>query len=482
MKTSCPEIAELAAPRPLRLVAALVAALVAVAAPQAPRAQGVPRLPTSPASTAAKKEEGRAPTLPVIPQRGEELRAQPEREERAGQEGAPPEAVVLDAELPDAGERELIGVSVALECASEEHYAMLLSELELRLPQDVTLITGQSAEVLTKRQIAWRWDALSGCALQLSDERGAVEMPLAPQPSQDQLQQTVMRLAWFVSNPDEELVMTPERAASAPRATPPPGAPRVNAMPSIPITRQRSAAGILEPAAMRNVQSASPQAQSAPESEPQVAQKSAPLQSASGRPNLLASFRDFDQDPLIANFMGRSAKVGMEAQVSIDSGGLYNDRVVMFAPRLGLTFDERFGLGLTYKRLISSIVRDAEWGGLENPPPDQFEGAGLIEMNLLGGEIEARLLQKGNLSWRGALGALVGRVGSESISNPGRQVTSSLTLLDPNTYGSYRFSEWLELGVGVGWRLPLLLGNDWVVKPSDVATLYGSVNLRAIVF
>lgn len=437
-------------------------------------AQSLPTMPTATRNDAVVK-----PThgLPVIPRATDSMAADvaesaPPKESATSEAPLAKPIAKADPIATDALDEELIIVQAEVECASEESQTQLLEELRLRLPEDIRVETTPSKT--PGRTLDWSWQADSGCRLVLRDAQGLIELPLPPEPEAEQLRQAVVRVAWFISMNRESI------SPIVPVATATSEPVEINGLPNIPATQLKSKGLLAPPAGPLNTTAAN-----APLSDDERTRFESFKNSMSGirdgSPNLFKKFRDFDEKPLTASFLGEPTVVGGSASISTDLTGINQGTAWLMSARAGVTFGERVGMGLVYKRLTSSVLHDPNWGNLENPPPDAFSGLGSIRLNLVGMDVEAVILRRDAWTWRASTGLHMGRMKSVSIDGPGK-VTSILMLGEIDTQLYLAILPWLEGGVGLGARAPLLQGNDWVASPSDLRSGFMVMNLRVRLF
>ena len=372
---------------------------------------------------------------------------------------------------------------------------MLLEELELRLPEAMRLeLRGESAvemNPLTARALDWRWRPDSGCKLLFRDPQGVIELALAPDPSPEALQQAIVRVAWFISMnnaPPEQ----PVKQAARPVASQAPPPEEINGMPYLaPSHREVNSSSFVPqvantaPLAARELgaPAANTTQGGAAGGEAQVENLSRTLSAwRMSTPNLFKRFGNLGEDPVTMKFLGEDAIVGSNISVGSRLIDVRGTTSWLISGRLGMTLDERVGLGLSYERLTTSVLQDPNWGRIENPPPDAFEGLGQVRLNLLGADAEAVVWRSGEWTWRAGAAMQVGRIKSQSLLEPGEQVTSFVMLSELNTQISLALLPWMDAGVGAGLRFPLLQANDWVATPSQLRGGFLSLNLRLKLF
>lgn len=387
-------------------------------------------------------------------------------------------------------------VYTALECASEESSSMLLEELEIRLPESVQIeLRGESGvemNPLTARALDWSWRPESGCKLYFRDAQGVIELSLAPDPEPEALQQAIVRVAWFISMnnaPPERAVAAKEEPVVAPATT----SAVTHGMPSISPSHRDVETAAFVPAPVTNA-SAAPSAglSSNQERAPAAlaANEDADVENLSrtlsswrmNTPNLFRRFGNLGEEPLTMRFLGEEAIVGSNVSVGSRLLDVRGSSSWLISGRLGLTLDERVGLGVSYERLTTTVLQDPNWDRVANPPPDAFSGLGQIRLNLLGLDAEAVMWRGGEWTLRANAGLQLGRIKSRSLADSDDQVTSFVMISELGTQLSLALLPWMDAGVGVGLRLPLLHANDWVATPEQLRGGFLSLNLRLKLF
>ncbi len=451
------------------LRAALMTGVIVWCAPVVSRAQSLPEMPP-------QKKPAKVDALPAMPGATSLELDSSESSENLPVIQSPGPTMLDKSDLDD----ELIVVEVEIECASDDSYAQLLEELRLRLPEDIKVVTKPTPRA--GRMLNWSWNADAGCRLVLHDAQGLIELPLAPEPEAEQLRQAVVRVAWFISmNRDTEGQLSIKPATVIGRPQP----REVNGLPTIPVSNSEKK-GLLSPPR--------PQPRETVVMNPSAgktgSEQGTRFEALTGgwrtdSPNLFKKFRNFDEKPLTTSFLGEQAIVGATVSLSGDAmnieQGAGGEPAWMGNVRAGMTIDDRVGLGFVYKRLSSSILHDPNWARLENPPPDAFSGLGSIRLNLVGMDTEAVILRRDAWTWRAKAGMHMGRVKSVSIEDRG-SVGSFMMLGEVDTQLFLALLPWLEGGVGVGVRAPLLQANDWVVSPADLRGGFFVMNLRVKLF
>lgn len=387
-------------------------------------------------------------------------------------------------------------VYTALECASEESSTMLLDELALRLPETMKIeLLGESGvekDPVVARALDWSWRPESGCKLLFRDTQGVIELALAPSPSPEEIQQAIVRVAWFISMNNNLPSEQPARPAAsnardtlAPQPSPAPPS-EINGMPYLaPTHREIDTTSFVPEQAKTSpaLASRSEDASTSSAGEDEVGNLSRSLSAwRTNTPNLFERFGNFGEEPMTMDFLGEEAIVGSNISVGSRLADVRGTSSWLLSGRLGLTLDERVGFGLSYERLSTSVIQDPNWDRIPNPPPDAFEGLGQVRLNLIGADAEAVLWRGGAWSWRVGAGLQLGGVKSRSLDDDDASVSSFVMLSQVDTQIALALLPWLDAGVGVGLRLPLLHGNDWVASPSQLRGSFLSMNLRLKLF
>lgn len=459
-----------------RLATSHVAGVVALgligslALPSLAIAQQSATLPSFPPRRAAPAEvapEAAPATLPVI--------------------GAPAEAGGEAATLPviTSPQREVSGAPAAptsstlqvrtdTECASPASRVTLIDELRRRLPEHVTLVERAEAPGPEQRDLSWGWQADSGCRLILTDPReGVVVLPLAADASVESVRQAVVRVVWFMAL--EPAMVEPEAAPVVAEVE----VEEPKLINGLPMIAPRGT-GLLSPVAPV-VLPAEPVAVAAANDALTPATPSNEVWRGEGG-DLYAAGTLFSRDaPLRLELRGVEREVRFNGGFTTDITGLNALPAWLFSLRAGARADDRFGVGLSYKWLSTTLLTDRNWAALENPPPDAFDEQGRMSLHLVGGDAELVMLSMSRLELVGSVGLHLGRIKTTALSGEG-EVGSMLVLGEAQTQVLGDVFPWLKLGMGLGYRAPLLQGNDWVASPRDLRGFSATFTMRVALF
>ncbi len=435
-------------------------------------AQGMPRIPVVKTSSDVS-----SPSTKTSPDVSAPTQVEPEQEEL-------PMVLGASRENEDIFENDKLFVHVAIECASEDSNRQLLEELRLRLPEHITIVQYKPDNTrLMFRELSWTWRSEQGCRLVFKDLQGEIELPLPHNPEPEQLRQAVVRVAWFVSMSQEEEPVAKPRPEVVARKTPVVDG-KINGMPVIASVDDHSEGQLLAPPQqVARATSDSPTVQPASAgSEKEVAAFSNVMSNWKlSSPNLFKKFRDFDRQPLKMNVGGDEIDVGANLSLATDLVSLRETQSWLVSGRLGADFGDRFGAGIRYKRLTSTVLQNPNWDRISNPPEDAFTGFGQLRLNLLGADVEALLWQKDEWKWRASFAMEMGRLKSRSLDG-GSQVTSFVMFSELQTQVFLAMLPWLDVGVGLGYRFPVMQANDWVAAPAQMRGGLVSMTLRLKLF
>lgn len=305
--------------------------------------------------------------------------------------------------------------------------------------------------------------------------------------SPEALQQAIVRVAWFISMNNVPPEQPQKNAAAPPVASQAPAPKEINGMPYLAPTHREVSAASFVP---KESSIATPQNVVASRNDGADAGADGDVENLSrtlsawrmSTPNLFKRFGNLGEDPMTMSFLGEEAIVGSNISVGSRLLDIRGSSSWLISGRLGMTLDDRVGLGLSYERLTTTVLQDPNWDRIANPPPDAFDGLGQVRLNLLGADAEAVVWRSGEWTWRAGAAMQMGRIKSQSLDEPGAQVASFVMLSEVNTQISLALLPWIDAGVGVGLRFPLLQANDWVATPAQLRGGFLALNLRLKLF
>lgn len=380
-------------------------------------------------------------------------------------------------------------------CASPNTKQILFDELELRLPEALR-VTLQERE-----NTAWWLDwtqqeqgVPQSCQLTLRDRSAPLlELPLLTSASPDEVRQAVVRVVWFLSTaapseaPRVELDAPPNPILPV---IPPGGAQAVvlgprqlpAIRPSLTSTLSSPALGFAPAEPESELAATREEERDATPEQPAVASEdTTALTRTTASAGRSSSAGGLFGRPLQVELLGQRGGVGLYGEVATNLTGLAELPAWMRAARVGISWNDRLGVGLRYKTLSTTVLTDRPWERLSNPPPDAFEGEGRLELNLFGLDAEVVALSFRTVSLMARGGMYGGRLVTQARSGQG-EVRSALVMAEVETALLVELFSWAEAGVGLGYRAPLLQGNDWVLSPDELRGASALFMLRIKLF
>lgn len=408
-------------------------------------------------------------------------------------------ASLLLSSTARADDAKSVYVNIEPDCATLKAEELFLEELQVRLPQGTQVIRNGSVPTLWSIHWQWRDDR---CRVELHDYEEVASMPLAANAEPARIREATVRLVWFVtmttprepeveSEPEPlaskeevvepiELPEIPKKvvSASVEKSEPLPDPEIVAAFPVFPVRpRPVAAPARLDPA---------------PSVAPELSVGAAPRASAAtalvvaledwrdSNPGLYRKLESFSGSAPEATLFGKKRTLGMNLSLTGDMTSVNSVPAWLGSLRVGFLLDERISLGVAYKRLGTTVPSDS-WDAFRAPPENAFDGEGRITMEAIGLDTELILMPDNYLSV--SLGAALSgtSVAAKAIDSD-ETVRSMMLLAEANAHAFVDVFTWLQAGVGVGYRAPLIQGNDYVVSPKEIRGFSGMFTIRLKVF
>lgn len=406
-------------------------------------------------------------------------------------------ASLLLSSTARADEAKSVYVNIEPDCATLKAEELFLEELQVRLPEGTRVV--RSGSVPTLWSIHWQWRG-DRCRVELYDSEEVASMPLAANAEPDRIREATVRLVWFVTmtaprepavEPEplaskEELAALiefpeiPEKVVSASVKSTEllPDPEIVASFPVFPVRRQPVAA----PARLDPAPSAAPELSvgAAPRASAATALAVALEDWRGSNPGLYRKLESFSGSAPEATFLGKTHTLGMNLSLTGDITSVNSAPAWLGSLRVGFLLDERISLGVAYKRLGTTVPSDS-WDAFRAPPENAFDGEGRITMGAIGLDTELILMPENYLSV--SLGAaLSGTSVAAKAVDSDATVRSLMLLAEANVHAFVDVFTWLQAGVGVGYRAPLIQGNDYVVSPEEIRGFSGMFTVRLKVF
>lgn len=395
-----------------------------------------------------------------------------------------------------AAARDRVHVDLAADCAGLEAGDLLLEEVQVRLPDSVTLVRGADPDAPTPWTLRWAWAPETGCHVMLSDIEPVVEFPLMANASESDIREAAVRVVWFLSmtEPRDPIAESPLKEAAPARL---PEIPRRDArmpeipqfpdagggegeMPEIPTARRVETAPSVETAPGRDAALAS-SASARPSVLTSLSVTLADWRSSS--PGLFETLDRYEEEPFMMSFGARRYPVGLNASFTGNVLTLSGKPAWLVGIRAGAMLDERIGLNVVYQGLTTTVTtsRSIEEGG-EATTYDMQD----MRLNLGGLEMEYVLWGREFMSISMAASLMAGGVsatGTPEASEETRAFSSFVMTSQLSAQVLLNVLPWLEVGIGAGYRAPIMQGNDQILDPRpDLAGTSGLFTLRLRLF
>lgn len=367
------------------------------------------------------------------------------------------------------------------EAACSESLEILRDEIRVRLPADVELMPAgdESAGYWT---LTWSPGPKGACALELKDIEPIVSLPLAAGAEPDQVRETAVRIAWFVSTTQPQ----------APEAPPVPIGPAVNmayagvelGVEDATLQALRASASLTDPSRLV-VKPEPPPAAGDPSA--MISEMSATLDAWRSSSPGLFSQRDslISGDPWVWSVNGVEIPLELQASLFIDSMNVEGEGAFFGGVGVGMRMARRIGLGFSYRRLLNEVrspnVPQPESNNPMEPSneeefPTFEEPAELADFHVFSMQLDYTLWDAE--PWRVGLGVELGGGALEEESGlPRERRWRPVVMAQIGAQGSYAILPWLHLGLNMGYRGTLSLGSQQYT-PEDLSGFSGMMSIR----